>query len=110
MNRPDFLQIGNLVLVDRHWHGVIEDVAETDGGKVMVLLNSPKAIWRNHRPEWLEYQEARILPATWQEAEPRFDTYIERVETMLSDLEAMKTQWANKEKDLQDGSLEKIVA
>ena len=57
MNKPEWLKRGALVKV-QHWYGLVEDVAVSDQ-HVMVLIKSPKGIWRNQRnaSEWLEYIE-----------------------------------------------------
>lgn len=92
MKRPEFLQVGQLVMTDG-WPGEIADVAESDTGTIMVCINSPKAIWRNHRPEWLPYIEGRITPVSFERTVAIFDTYIERVEIMLENLKKMRTKW-----------------
>ncbi len=84
---------GQLVRVNGyHWFGEIVDVAVSDE-RIMLLIHSPKAIWRNHRPEWLEYHPNQIAPATIEEAAASVDTYIERIEKMLNDTKSLKEKW-----------------
>jgi hypothetical protein len=91
-DKPDFLKIGQLVMIDG-WCGRIEDVAVTEAGGIMVLVNSPKAIWRNQRPEWLPYIDGRITPVDFAAAEPLFLTYVERVKMMAAALVEMQREW-----------------
>ncbi|RUM47748.1 MAG: hypothetical protein DSY80_00580 [Desulfocapsa sp.] len=94
--RQEWMVKGQLVSVNgRHWYGEIVDVAVSDYGRIMLLINSPKAIWRNHRPEWLEYNPKQIAPAKATEAIASVDTYIERIEKMLEDVENLKQRWEN---------------
>jgi hypothetical protein len=96
MIRPAFLKIGQLVMTDG-WPGEIMDVAETDTGAIMVLINSPKAIWRNHRPEWLQYIEGRIVPCGLSDTTKLFDAYVEYVEIMQQELRGMWARWEKNE-------------
>ncbi len=90
-NKPDWLVIGALVKV-QHWYGVVEDVAVSPT-RVMVLVKSPKGIWRNQRDasEWLEYLDGQIVQADKSAMEQEVETHIKRVRQMLEDLEAFKT-------------------
>lgn len=90
-SRPDFLKVGAIVKV-QHWYGQIVDVAESDS-RIMVLVTSPKSLWRHHPAEWLEFDEKQIKPATLPEAVASFDIYIERMRQSLADIEAMKSHW-----------------
>lgn len=63
----------------------------------MLLIHSPKGIWRNHRPEWLEYHPDQIKPASKESAVKSVDTYIERVELMLKDVKVLQEEWRRKQ-------------
>ena len=86
MNKPDWLKRSALVKV-QHWYGFVEDVTVSDQ-HVMVLVKSPKGIWRNQRDasEWLEYIEGQIIPATPEEMEKEITAHSERIQRMLDDL------------------------
>ena len=86
MNKLEWLKRGALVKV-QHWYGLVEDVAISDQ-HVMVLIKSPKGIWRNQRDasEWLEYIEGQIIPATSDEMEKEINAHAERIQRMLADL------------------------
>lgn len=91
VTRPDFLRVGAIVRV-QHWYGEIVDVAVSHQ-RIMVLVKSPKGIWRNHPAEWLEFDEKQITPAVVDDALSSFDVYTERIEKMLADIETMKATW-----------------
>jgi hypothetical protein len=91
-NKPEFLQIGQLVKV-QHWYGEIEDICTSDQ-RIMLLVKSPKGIWRNHAAEWLEFDPQQIKPATVAEAVKSIEIYTARVQQMLADLETMQTKWS----------------
>lgn len=93
VTKPGFLTVGNIVKV-QHWYGEIVDVAVTDAGRVMVLVKSPKGIWRNHPDEWLEYIEGQIMPAQLSDAIEQFSYYIERIGEMYDALCVMKNHWS----------------
>ena len=86
MNKPEWLKRGTFVKV-QHWYGIVEDVAVSDQ-HIMVLIKSPKGIWRNQRDasEWLEYIEGQITPATLDEMEKEINAHAERIQRMLVDL------------------------
>ena len=86
MNKPEWLKHGALVKV-QHWYGLVEDVTLSDQ-HIMVLIKSPKGIWRNQRDasEWLEYMEGQIIPATSDEMEKEITAHAERIQRMLEDL------------------------
>ena len=90
MNKPEWLKRGALVKV-QHWYGFVEDVAVSDR-HVMVLVKSPKGIWRNQRDasEWLEYIEGQIIPAKPEEMEKEITAHAERIQHMLADLSAFR--------------------
>lgn len=89
---PDFLEVGNIVKV-QHWFGEIVDIAITDNQVIMVQVNSPKAIWRNQRPEWLVYEEGQIIEADTVSAIQSIELYKARVEVMLKYIEDMENKW-----------------
>jgi hypothetical protein len=86
INKPEWIKRGVLVKV-QHWYGLVEDVAVSDQ-HVMVLVKSPKGIWRNQRDafEWLEYIEGQITLATPDEMEKEIAAHAERIQRMLADL------------------------
>ena len=88
INPPDWLKVGAIVKV-QHWFGIIEDVA-TSSARIMVLVRSPKGIWRNHPAEWLEYQEGQIIPADLDQFVREVDIHVDRIKRMLDELNAMK--------------------
>jgi len=47
----------------------------------MVLIKSPKGIWRNQRDtsEWLEYTEGQIIPASPEEMEKEINAHSELI-------------------------------
>ena len=90
-NKPDFLKVGAIVKV-QHWYGQIVDIAESDS-RIMVLVTSPKALWRYHPAEWLEFDAQQITLASLDEAIASFDIYTERVKKTFQEIEAMKRNW-----------------
>lgn len=90
MNKPEWLKRGALVKV-QHWYGLVEDVTVSDL-HVMVLIKSPKGIWRNQRDasEWLEYIEGQIIPAAPEEMEKEITAHTERIQRMLADLRTFR--------------------
>lgn len=97
MNKPKWLKHGALVKV-QHWYGLVEDVAVSDQ-HVMVLIKSPKGIWRNQRDasEWLEYIEGQITLATPDELETEITAHAERIQRMLADLNEFREIVLNKQ-------------
>lgn len=91
MNKPDWLKPGAFVKV-QHWYGLVEDVAVSPA-RIMVLIKSPKGIWRNQRDasEWLEYIEGQIVPADQSALEQDIDVHAERIRHMLADLDAFRS-------------------
>lgn len=92
--KPEWLKIGQIVKI-AEWPGRIIDVAETETGTLMVLVESPKGIWRNHRPEWLEYLEGMIQPVEFADIVRLFDAYIKHIEDMRLRALSMKREWRN---------------
>lgn len=52
-NLPDHILIGGYVKV-AEWIGLIEDIA-IGQSHTMVLVSSPKQVYKNAGPEWLEF-------------------------------------------------------
>ena len=96
MSKPEWLVPGAFVKV-QHWYGVVEDIAVSPA-RIMVLVKSPKGIWRNQRDaaEWLEYLDGQMTPADTSEIEREVDIHVKRVEQMLKDLDAFKTLMTSK--------------
>ena len=89
------LKIGDLVLVDGIWPGEVVDIAHCESGATLFQIASPKGIWRNHRPEWLEYDAERVVFVEFNDVAHLFDTYVERVQQMERDLAEMRARWAS---------------
>jgi len=63
--RPAWAQKGTIVNVHgHHWSGKIIDVAVSDNGLVLLLIDSPKADFFGHAPEWLVYDPQQIAPGS----------------------------------------------
>lgn len=93
--RLNWMHIGQLIRVNgRAWYGEIVDVAETDAGKVMLQINSPKAAWHGHVPEWLEYIPDQIVPATIEEAQRDIELYLDRLERAKDEIQKLGARWA----------------
>lgn len=90
--------IGDLIRV-QHWVGEVRDVATTEAGKVMLLVSSPKGVWRNHTAEWLEYSPEHIRHATREEATQDIEIYRRYIEKMLAALDTLDGEWARKQID-----------
>ncbi len=73
--------------------GQIEDIAISPE-RIMVLVKSPKGIWRNHPAEWLEYKEGAIKPTTQERAERDIALYRAYILKMLDDMDALSHSWS----------------
>jgi hypothetical protein len=93
MNRPPFLFVGNLIKIQSYWCAEIKDIADTEVGRIMLLLKSPKGIWRNKPEEWIEYSEGQIVPASFEEAESDIETHRLRINRMLIDIDDLEKEW-----------------
>jgi hypothetical protein len=71
--------------------GRIVDIA-VSVERVMVLVESPKGIWRNHPAEWLEYKPDAIKPASPERIARDFDLYRTHVSEMLRALDSLQEQ------------------
>ena len=91
--QSDWLKVGTVVMV-QHWVGIIHDIAFTANGVCMVQIKSPKGVWLNQRPEWLQFMPEHIWPATKAELDKDITTYRKRIEGMLSEIDKMESEWA----------------
>jgi len=89
---PDYVYVGAIVKVVE-WYGQIMDIATTEQGKVMVLVTSPKAIFRNHRDEWLEFDVNLITSATPADYARDIAFYAKRARLNVEKLEKLATEW-----------------
>jgi hypothetical protein len=90
---PDYVRIGAIVKI-AEWCGQIVDVATTKQGKVMVLVTSPKALFRNHRDEWLEFNPDLIQSATPEDYLQDIEHYARRTRLNLEKLEQLAQAWS----------------
>lgn len=93
MQVPDWLECGSWVEF-AFCVGEVMDVAVSPE-RIMVLVKSPKGIWRNHAAEWLEYKEGAIKPATRERALSELELYRSYVERMLMELETLGANWTH---------------
>lgn len=102
---PKWMKVGQPVRVMPNWYGVISDVAVSDV-RVMVLIRSPKGIWRNQKDaaEWLEYVPSMITKADQKDVLREIERHEVRVNKMLEELET----WKNQTLDILSGT-EKIL-
>ena len=84
------LQIGDFVRCG-FFVGRIEDIA-TSERRVMLLIHSPKGVWRNHGPEWIEYDPEAVTKVSGEEYNVEVDRYRERVQETLKQLEGMRLE------------------
>jgi hypothetical protein len=82
----DYVQCGFFV-------GRIADIA-TSERRIMLLVDSPKAIWRNHGPEWIEYDPDTVRVATAEQYNAEVERYRKQVEKTLTQLKTMKASSA----------------
>jgi hypothetical protein len=75
----------------------------------MVLVKSPKGIWRNHPAEWLEYKPDAIKPATRERAERDVELYRGYILKMLTELDALCAVWLSSEEPSVPEPLEAVV-
>lgn len=88
---PEWLKPGELVEF-AFSVGEIQDVAVSEQ-RIMVLVKSPKGIWRNHPAEWLEFKSDAIKPAARERAEREVKLYRGYVRQMLSALDELEMSW-----------------
>lgn len=107
-NLPEWLKRGQLVEF-AFAVGEIIDVAISPE-RAMVLVSSPKGIWRNHPSEWLEYKEGALKPATLERAERDLALYREYLSKMLIELDKMETDWVRENSDTVVAGLTKVIS
>jgi len=89
---PNYIHVGAIIKVTE-WYGQVVDIATTEQGKVMVLVTSPKALFRNHRDEWLEFNSDLIKPATPEDYVRDIEYYAKRTRLNLEKLEKLVEEW-----------------
>jgi hypothetical protein len=93
----EWMKPGQLVAVNgAWWFGEIVDVAQTTTGAIMICINSPKAVWHGHAPEWLEYKDGQIAPTTPQEARRDIQAYTLKTEAAQIAVKKMGERWDGK--------------
>ncbi len=97
---PDYIHIGAVVKI-MEWYGQIVDIATTEQGKVMVLVTSPKAVFRNHHDEWLEFYPDLIQPGTPDDYARDIAYYARRTRLNLEQLEKLAEEWQSRAERLQ---------
>ena len=95
LTKPDWLTPGAIVKV-QFWVGQVEEVAISDK-HLMVLITSPKGIWRNHPAEWLEFKPEHIRPATQKEIAEDLERHRNYIEKMLTDVDALRQKWLDRQ-------------
>ena len=88
---PGWLKRGQLVEFGFAVGEIIDVAVSPD--RVMVLVTSPKGIWRNHPAEWLEYKDGALKPASRERAERDVNLYREYIVKMLADMDALESKW-----------------
>lgn len=75
---PDYIKVNQFVRI-AEWVGKVEDVAN-GGEHTLVLVSSPKQVYRHSTPEWLPYfpELDLIQPATLEEYEKECRAYANR--------------------------------
>jgi hypothetical protein len=89
--KPDWLVPGAIVRV-QFWVGQVEEVAISEK-HIMVLVSSPKGIWRNHPAEWLEFKPEHIRLATPVEIAEDLERHRKYITKMLTDLDVLREKW-----------------
>lgn len=97
---PDYVRVGAIVKI-AEWCGQIVDIATTEQGKVMVLVTSPKALFRNHRDEWLEFNSDLIQRATPADYLNDIEYYARRTRLNLEKLEQLAQAWSREQRPVQ---------
>jgi hypothetical protein len=87
--KPGWTRIGQPVRV-MGWVGVIADTATTETGKFILLIESPKAAWHGHAPEWLAYDPDLVQPAAAEDIELEISATLSRLEYARRRSEAMR--------------------
>ena len=89
---PDFIRPGSIVHI-QEWVARIVDVA-VSATSAMVLVESPKMVYRNGRAEWLEYT---LMPGAWRSATAdewvsEVNTYLRQLERKIKELEKLRDE------------------
>ncbi|MBI5650681.1 MAG: hypothetical protein HZC40_09600 [Chloroflexi bacterium] len=92
-NLPEWLVPGALVEFALCVGQVVDVAVSTE--RVMVLVKSPKGIWRNHSAEWLEYKPEAIKPATPERAARELELYRGYIRKMLTEMDGLADEWIN---------------
>jgi len=90
-NLPEWLQVGALIEF-AFSVGRVVDIAVSEQ-RVMILVESPKGIWRNHPAEWLEYHPDALKPASPERVERDLALYREYIVKMLDQMDALTVEW-----------------
>ncbi|MGB8648733.1 MAG: hypothetical protein WCF84_26080 [Anaerolineae bacterium] len=96
-NIPEWLRPGALVEF-AFCVGEVIDIAVSPE-RIMVLVKSPKGIWRNHPAEWLEFKLEAIKPAPLEHAARDLDLYRGYIARMLADLDVLRDRWLDSDTD-----------
>ena len=91
MDTPEFLKIGALVKA-QHWYGQIDDICISPS-RIMLLISSPKGIWRCHRAEWVEYDAQYVTPANHGEAMRDIEIHRKRLVEQVREMDELKEAW-----------------
>ena len=89
--------VGDWVLI-HGWVGLIDDLALTHKGSIMVNVASFKGISRYHPTEWLQYEAGQIRLATKDEIDREFENYGRSMGVMAERMQELKR------KDLLNGT------
>lgn len=90
-DRPDWVKIGARVRVhEQHWGGVIVDIAISEAGLLRVCIDSPKAVFHGHLPEWLDFLPEQIRPDDIGIIERDVETYGNRIKEKLDRLQTFE--------------------
>ena len=90
-NLPEWLRVGAVVEF-AFCVGQVIDIAVSPE-RVMVLVKSPKGIWRNHPAEWIEYHDGAIKPATAERARRDVALYREYILKMVEAVDTLEQEW-----------------
>ena len=91
MNKPDWLNKGNWIEF-AFSIGRIVDVLESPA-RVMLLVESPKGIWRNHPAEWIEFQPDAVKVAEPERVRKEFDAARRQLQRMNGELENLEHEF-----------------
>ena len=86
---PPHISVGAYIRV-AEWTGRIIDIAHSDHGCVLVLVDSPKVRFRGIGPEWLEYHFDNpdlIKPATQMDWHSQVEMYEKRMDKIAESLQ-----------------------